>query len=108
MGQTTLTNPQEDLDVTALEWHSSGTFTWRAAGKITDISNLGGGTITITGPGDKQIGNSSDVILLYSGTMDASGQEGSLTLGSGCSILEKGGNFIAPPGTETTAFTTGN
>ena len=108
LGQTSLTNPQEDLDIASLEWLSSGIFTWRAAGKMTACSNLGGGRINVVGPGDKQIGNSSNTFYLYSGTFDASGQEGSLSLGSGCTILEKGGNFIAPPGTEITAFTTGN
>jgi len=84
-----------------------GNFTWRAPGKITDCT-MHGGTITVTGTGDKTIGNASETWKLYGGTFDATAQAGNLTLTSGCAILVKGGSLDLPNGTKITAFTTGN
>jgi len=108
LGQESLTNPLEDLDLADVEWYSSGIFTWRAAGKIT-AGDQYAGTISVVGPGAKQIGNSGNTITIHGGSFNASQQKGALTLGGTCALLHKpGGAVLLPDGTEITAFTTGN
>ena len=108
LGRTTFTNPEEDLDAAAVEWKSTGTLTWRAAGTITAYDQ-DGGIVAAVGSGDKQIGNSSDVWTINRGYLDLSAQKGLLTFEAGSTIVAKVANAVRfPAGSIIDGFTTGN
>lgn len=94
LGNTTLAVAQAAIDIASL-FNTSGNFTWRAGGKMTDCSQRGG-NIFVVGDGDKVIGNAGEVFLLMGGVFDASGQYGKLTAGGAAKILITGGSVILP------------
>jgi len=79
---------------------SSGAFTWRYPGSLIE-GTIYGGSVLIVGDGDKHISSSEHTLAIRGGEVDASGQDGALTIGG--KIVAAGGVFTPRQGMEITA-----
>lgn len=92
--------PTEDIDINHIDSYG-GSVIWRAAGTLKELIEHGG-NITAVGDGNKQLGDSADVIELWSGVLNLSGATGMMTLGATCKILFEGGTLTLPADVDVT------